>query len=110
MKKALRKLKKDKSNLLFILLVLALIIFITSLSFLLLFFRDFTKHMRDLTESEKQEITSILSQTVDLSNAKINFGQAVLEKQGELAQVEIIKDGTKKFYLVDLKTKKLVRT
>ena len=98
-----------KSLILRIILLMVAIIFILNFLFHIFYFQIFQEKTRTITNSEKQEIIELFNQSMNLKDYQIKFENVYNIKDREFAQVEIVKNNSKKNYLVDLKYKKIIR-
>ncbi len=98
-----------KPLLFWIVLIVLIVILAVSFWFHLAYFNTFNKDTRQASESEKQKAIEILNQSLNLSEYQVKIGNVYTPDNKELVSVELIKDGSKKHYLIDLKEKRIVR-
>lgn len=98
-----------KSHILGIILLIFVLILIINFASYFIYFQSFHKNVRPITEAEKQEVMSIINQSMDIGDYEIKFGNVYSIRDRELVQIELIKGNSKKDYLVDLKDKRVIR-
>ena len=92
---------KKKAIILILTIILSLFI-LGNLLYDLIYFTSFNKNSRTITEVEKEKIIELLSKTIETTGYEIKFGNVYTVRNREIAQVQLLKERSKKEYLVDL--------
>lgn len=92
---------KKKVIILILTIILSLFI-LGNLLYDLIYFTSFNKYSRTITEVEKEKIIELLSKTIETTGYEIKFGNVYTVRNREIAQVQLLKERSKKEYLVDL--------
>lgn len=92
---------KKKVIILILTIILSLFI-LGNLLYDLIYFTSFNKNSRTITEVEKEKIIELLSKTIETTGYEIKFGNVYTVRNREIAQVQLLKERSKKEYLVDL--------
>ena len=90
-----------------ILLIIAFLL-IANLLFHLIYFNDFHKDLKPISEIEKQKAIDILNKSINLEGYQIKFGNVYALKNGDLVKIELIKGYSRKSYLIDLKEGRII--
>jgi len=99
-----------KKSLILKITVLAIaVIFVISFLFHLIYFEKFNKNIRPITDIEKQKVMEILNKSMDINEYQMVFGNVYVTKHKELAQIELIKNNSKRGYFVDIEAGKLIK-
>ncbi len=92
-----------KSEVLAIVISIAIIMIVISLFYHFFYFKSFHKEMMPASEMDKQKAIEILNKSVDISNAELKFGKVLPLKDDKLIEVKVIVNNSAKDYIVDLK-------
>lgn len=92
-------------------IVIACIVLVLIISFLqsFIYFNRIHKDIKPITEAEKEKAIKILNESIDLQQSQIIFGRGYPLENRTLIQVEVIKGGSKKGYLIDLKEERVIK-
>lgn len=96
-----------KAVILWIALVVIFIL-IASLIFHLLYFNEFYKNVRHISESDKQIAIEILNKSINLKDSQIKVGNIYSMKNKDLVKIELIKNHSRRYYLIDLENKRII--
>jgi hypothetical protein len=92
-----------KRSLVFAIILGALaLILIGDLIFHLIYFNNFHKNIRPVTESEKQRAIEIINKTINVDNYQLTFRNVFTPKKAEVVQVELKNNSSRLDYFVDL--------
>jgi hypothetical protein len=97
-----------KLTLLRIVLLIVLFIMIVTTLLNFFYFNSFRNNIRPITEAEKQQVINVLNDSINLEDYQIKFSNVYLSKHKQLAQVELIKGNSKKYYSIDLGSGRIV--
>ena len=92
-----------------VIIILAFLILISVLTYGLLYFNQFHKNLRAITDSEKQVVMEVLNNNGIPEGYDIIFGKVYLARDKEIAQVTIIEGKSKKDYFIDLTQREMVK-
>ena len=86
----------------FIVLMLA-----ASLLLNFIYFNSFHKNLRSISDFEQQSAIDILNKTVNLEGYQVKVAKVYSPGNRSLVQIELIKDDSIRYYLIDLKEMKI---
>lgn len=92
-----------KHSILWIFLLIGVFLLIVNFLFQIIYFDNFNKNLKPLSESEKQKVIEILNKSIELEGYQIKIGSIFAAKDQKLVHVELINGSLRKRYLVDLK-------
>jgi hypothetical protein len=98
-----------KALVFWIALVVIGILLIVTFLYNLIYFNAFKNNMRQINDEEKAEVVKILNETVNVGDYSLKYGNVLSTKQRELVPVELIKGNSKKHYLVDLRSRAIIK-
>ena len=98
-----------KSSVFWILLVIFVIILSINFLFHLVYFNTLHKNIRPASEVEKEKAIGILNQSLNLEEYKVIVKNTYTLHDKEIVQIDLLKDNSKKQYLIDLKKNKAIR-
>jgi hypothetical protein len=98
-----------KSQIFWIILLTVIFLLIANLLFNFIYFNNFNKHLRPISEIEKQKAMDILNKTINLEGYQIKIGNIYGPKNMDLVQIKLIKGNLKKDYIIDLKEEKIIK-
>lgn len=100
-----------KSSSILFVIVLALIFLIIILTFLyqIFLFNSFNKRFQPLTDNEKNNAIDIIRNNLNINESVVRFGKVLHLKDKDILQIEIINNGKKQFYIIDLKNQRMIR-
>jgi hypothetical protein len=92
-------------------LILVTILFIISFNLFYYFFyiNDFNKKTRIATEEEQTLVIEILTKQTNLEGYKIIFGRVYPTNRGDLIKVGLIKNNSRKDFLLNLDRKEIIK-
>lgn len=92
-------------------IILLIIIFLLSINFLfhVLYFSNLHKNLKPISETDKQKALEILNKSINLNEYQIKIGNVYAPKNKDFVKIELIKNNTKKYYIIDLKKERIVK-
>ena len=95
-----------KSLRLWIILSVLIVLMITLL-FNLLYLNSFHKNLKPISPLEREKAIEILNQTVNVEGYQIRAANVYSVKNRNLVQIQLIKNNSKSYYLIDLNEGKI---
>ena len=88
---------------------LILLLLLIWLLFPFFYFNNLHKDIKPISEPDRQKAIDILNKTIDLDNYQIRIGNVYSYKNTTLVQVYLRNSTSKVFYIIDLKSDKVVK-
>lgn len=98
-----------KLSILLIIIFIIVLLLATTFFYNFLYFKSFNKKVRPISDLEKKEILEIINKSMNIDKYDVKFGNIYIINNREIAQIELIHNNSKKDYLVDINTKRLVK-
>jgi len=98
-----------KSTIWLIVTLVVAFVLVASLLYHIFYFKNFHKNLHPISNLEKEEVLKILNKSIDIEGYEIKFGGVYASEEKEVVLVELLKENSREYYYVNIKTEKVVR-